>query len=272
VRARPGLLVLAAGLVMLGVGVGFAVGRQNRAVDAREARAAANRQRYDAVLRRAVNRPPRFTVSYVEMPLAALRRLTRQGYALVPNEVARRLDTGRPSLHPDFTAMAAGRTDPSALAFRAHAARDETLHVVALLVEQTTPGDVARLRLDVDRLALTAYAEVWGASDLLATKFNQISIFRRGTLGPKTKRVVAWRPRLDGTAIVPLAVLHVFRVPNTPENSTVTGALGGYVVQVTTGTVLAARRLAIKRTNGNDVDVPLQYALHPLVLTVGPSS
>jgi len=108
-------VALAAVVVSLAaVGVVIGVARHDRAV---AADANAQLERYDAALRHAAVADPRFEVAYVELNLAALQRYSRRPYHLVDDPVTRRIESGRPSLHPDVARLVRARTDATARAF-----------------------------------------------------------------------------------------------------------------------------------------------------------
>jgi len=220
---RRSTLALAAGCVLLLAGVAIGVVRHNRSVDSRARHRAAQKLVYDNALRRAMSELPRFEISYVRIPLATAQRLSRHRYTLVETEVARRLRTGRPPLHPDFAALAGDRTDVEAQTFKAHLFVQKGTAVIGLLVTQITPGG-ASLRLRLARLRLTSFVSVWDALDVLAT--GQNSIFRDRALGKRSRTVVVWRPRLGETDFVPLSLFHVFWVPRTAANESVISAHG----------------------------------------------
>jgi hypothetical protein len=78
---------------------------------------------------------------------------------------------------------------------------------------------------------------------------------------------VVWVPRIGKTAFVPLSLMHLFRLADTPANQTLIHELGEPGTQVTSNIVLAPRRLFIERPHGRDLEVVIGGALHPLVLS-----
>lgn len=259
---RTGVVALLMGAAALAVGIGVAVVRHDRD---EAARIDAERARYEAVLREVAAAPPRFSVSYVEIPIGLVPRYSRGRTQMVRTEVGRRLLTRRPPLRPDFAALAGDRTDPSARVFKEGMVTERRVSIVGLLVTQTTPGP-GRLRLEVDRVAIEGFVGVWDALDLLPQRRN--SLFRDRTVGPIRREVVAWQPRYDRTAFIPVAFLHLFRIPPVPVNAEIIEALGGLQgEQVTSHVVLGPRRLLLRSPNGRDLAIPIRHALHPLVLT-----
>jgi hypothetical protein len=260
---RSSLFVLVGGLAVLAAGTTVAVARHDRAVDSRFA---PEIERYDAALSSALAQPPRVAVSYVTIPLALVRRLSRAQFDVVQTEVGRRLLTGRPPVRPDFAALAADRDDPIARMFKARAATERRVAVVGLLVEQRTPGRVTHLRLHVDRIALSSFARVYDPLDLLPN-LKAIGIgFLSGAKGVRTREVVTWRPRPGVTAFVPLAIIHLFWVEQTPGNQDVIDALGLPAAQVTSHVALGPRRLLLRMPDGRDVEIRIDRALHPIVV------
>lgn len=256
---RVGRYSLAGGFVLLALGIGVAVVRHNHDADAKRAR-------YDSALHRASAQPPRFAVSYVEVPLLEVRRFTHGRYTTVKTEVARRIETGRPPLHPDFAVLAGSRTDPTARLFREGRVTRRKVSVMALLVTQTTPGAVTRMRLEVVRLGLRGFESFWDALDLLPDR--NTSIFAHHSAGTKRSEFVEWNPRAGETAFVPLSVLHLFRVPQIPANAAIIEELGGVTgAFVTSDVVLGPRRLLVRRPQIGDVEIAIGPALDPLVLS-----
>jgi hypothetical protein len=266
--ARPGWIILAVGVALLAAGVTVSVVRHNRDADARDARVDAQRVRFQKILRRTAKEPPRFQVSYVELPVATAKRLIHRG-PTADTEVARRIEHGR--VDPDFEALARS-DDPISRALRAKQANLWKRSVVALQVTQTTPGDAAHLRLVLDRLSLSGFADVWDALDVLGPRDSDTSIFRGSRLGSRRRVSVRWTPRLGKTTIVPLSILHLFLIPRRPENQAVIDDLGGTPgFQVATGVVLAPIRLVVEGRHGRSTNVALARALHPVVVTTAPS-
>jgi hypothetical protein len=261
-------LALAAGFCVLAAGVAIAVVRHDRSVDARGRDAALQAARFDGELRRVGNQVPRFGVSYVEIPLAEARRLIRTRFTVVGTEVARRLTTGRPSLHPDFAALAGTSDDVLSRTFKAGLFTPNGVIVIGLLVTQITPGP-ATLRLTLARLRVRTYFSVWDPLDVLPGGPN--SIYRTPRLGLSSKTVVRWRPRLGATAFVPLSVFNAFLLPRTPANSSLISELGGDSgALVTSDVVLGPTGLFVHRPHGRDVEIDLSAtALHPLRLHAG---
>ena len=264
--ADVGRFALVGGVAALAIGVGVAVVRHNHRVDDRAAHAAAERARYDQALRVANRQVPRFEVSYVNLPLVFVQHAPRRRYTLVGDEVARRIVTGQPSLHPDFARLAGPGTDTITQLFREGRVQPRGASVMALLVTQTTHARVVRVRLEVERLALPRLADVWDPLDLLVDG----DVFRSYGARVKRRAVVDWRPRgADVTAIVPLSVLNEYRIPDTPANHELLGSLGVSGGQVASGVVLAPRRLLV-RTGRREIPVAIGAALHPLeVTTIG---
>jgi hypothetical protein len=248
--ARAGRYLLAIGLLLLVLGFGLAVIRHDRAV---AARAEAERTRYAAVLRRAAAQPPRFQVSYVVLPLAVVRRSSRGEYTMAKTEVARRIETGRPPLHLDPVVVAQRHNDPDARALHELGVREREVLVSGLLVTQTTPGAVVRMRLDMERLAINGVEFVVDALDLLPSEEGSASIFEaRRAAGTKRRESVEWTSRSGETAFVPLSLLHLF--PDT--------------FLVADGVVLGPRRLFVHTPQGSDMEIGIRTALdEPLVLT-----
>jgi hypothetical protein len=258
---------------VLVVGVTIALVRADREIDSRadfeQVRANAARATYEAALRQAAVEPARFAVSFVEMPLKVARRFARGQYEIVPTEVARRMETGAPPVRPDFARLAGARTDLEARVFRERGVREREVYVVGLLVTQTTPGLVARLRLEVDRLELTSFTFVWDPLDLLPD--SRTAIFRRN-VGVKTNASIEWKPRIHRTGFVPLAFLHLFRVLRTPAGQEYMES-GLHGIQVTSHVALGPHRLLVKRgARSGFEEIAIKDALHPVVLSasVGP--
>jgi hypothetical protein len=251
------LIVLGAGLAILILGVVVAVVRADGDRDAH----AKQRDRYAAALRDAAAVPPRFEVEYVQFPLRDLERLTRarggrSGYAIVPTEIARRIETGRPPLHPDFAALPHSRyLDDVARAFSRGTLRQIGVDVIALLVRQTAPGPVAKLTLRVQRLVPRGYAAILDPTDLNHLQFDDAKTTTR------TTQFITWKPA-PGRAgmLVPLCLLHLVRVPTLPERST----LFSYAA-------LGARELRVRQPDGRVLPLAIRDALDsPILLHVGP--
>lgn len=249
--------ILFAGLALLAIGVASAVARHNRSVEENDVEAAALEAKYAKALETA-DQSPQFEVSYVRFPLSDLGALTTGGagrpvYEVVPTEVADRIRAGGRQLHPAFGAM---RTDyPShaafARAYREHRVRNEGIFVAALLVTQTIPGKVAELRLDVVRVPVTKLEEIYDLTDVI----------RAGTEASRPHRaeVVRWRPSAKAGALVPLSLLHAFRISNVSEG-----------LQLTSVAMLVPRRLFVRGPSGTRLEVDIRSALEsPLDLRVG---
>jgi hypothetical protein len=184
--------------------------------------------------------------------------------------VARRIEYGR--FDPDFGALAGTSDSPISRALREERANLARRSVVALLVTQTTPGDAAHVQLELDRLSLSGFADVWDALDLLGPRDSDTSIFRRPGLGARRRVSVRWTSRLGKTTIVPLSTLHLFLIPQTPENEGLIDELGNTPgFQLATGVVFAPIRLVVEGKHGRQTRVALAPALHPVVLTTAPS-
>jgi hypothetical protein len=274
--------VLAGGLVLLTVGVTVAVVRHNRSVDSETARKEAQRARYDAVLREVASNPPRFEVSFVEFELEDLDAVAagaggRPAHRIVPNEVATRLRTGRPPIRPDFGSMPRERDDVFARAVRERRLYERRVAVAALLVTQTTPGR-ARVRLEVNRLALRAYEEVYDLADLTPSEGAlqgvepDESVLEDDLLGTRSRAVVEWTSNGAGAgALVPVCLLHSFLLFDRPENAAIRESLGGLPgLQVTSNVVLLPRRLFVRRVGGQEVELSIEDAIeNPLRLDAG---
>jgi hypothetical protein len=236
--------VLVCGLTVLVLGVGVAVLRHNNAVEA-------DLTQYDAALRQASAQTARFTVSCVQASLPSVRRSPNEGYTTVKTEVGHRIETGGPALHPDFTALASIGDHPVVARALRDGVRPRKTWVVALLVTQTTPGDAARLRLEVGRRSVNGFAVVT-ADNLFSTKKVD------------TERTVSveWTPQVGETAFVPLAVLHQVEANQI-----------GDPVLITSGVVLAPHRLFFDPGHGKgEVEIDIGPALHSIVLIAPPSS
>jgi hypothetical protein len=127
------------------------------------------------------------------------------------------------------------------------------------------------MRLDVERLAAAGFPGVWDPLDLLAG--SDTSIYRDANASAKRPAVIEWTPGgLGTTAFVPLALLQLFRIPDTPANHELIGRLGVAGVQVTNGVVLAARRLHVRVARGPYREVGIAGALgHPLRFAAAPA-
>ena len=235
---RLGRYALVCGLVMLALGVGVAVIRHDNVVDA-------DRAQYDAVLRQASAQQAQFTVSSVQASLSAVRRSPQGRYTIVKTEVGRRIETGGPALHPDFAALAGtGNHSIVARALR-DGVRPRKVWVVALLVTQTTPGDVAHLRLEVGRFPVNGFTVV--TADRL---------FSPDEVGTERRESIEWTPQVGETAFVPLAVLYQVNADQI-----------GDPVLITSDVVLAPRRLLVDRGHGKEeVAIEIGPALYPIVV------
>jgi hypothetical protein len=246
---RAGRYVLVCGLALLALGVGVAVKRHNDALQGLDAR----RAQYDAALRQASDQAPRFTLTQVRVPLSIVHNFSHGRYTTVKTEVARQIETGRPPLHPDFVALAGTGTDPIiARALRA-GVRPPQVWVDALLVTQTTPGEVAHLRLQLERREVNHIIE-----ESEAEFKPPISKVRR--------EPVEWIPQPGKTAFVPLNLLYDLRDPNVHQYYE--GRFGR--VFITKYIIHIDDRLFVDRGNGRKVQVKIPK-LNPLVLTTAPS-
>jgi hypothetical protein len=272
--------VLAVGVAALAVSVAAGVARHNRDADAADANVDAQRLRIDAALEEAERVPPRVEVTYVMFPLAELEQVTigdgeGPAYDVVPTEVAERMRTGRPALHPDFgSILNTPNSEVFARGFREGRIRERETSVVALLVTPTTPGRT-RLRLDVERLEPTRSFGVWDPIDL---------VVREGISRPFPEQ------RLEGThrpeqvtatidpdaagALVPLALLHLLIFSPTAANEDLIDANhGGYGLQEATHVILSPRRLYIGRPRSKEREVAIDEALLlPLRMEPAPGS
>jgi hypothetical protein len=251
------LIVLAAGLAVLVLGVAVAVVRDDGDRDAQ----AKQRDQYAAALQHATAVPPRFEVEYVQFPLRDLGRLTRarggrSGYAIVPTEIARRIATGRPPLHPDFGALPHSRyLDDVARAFGRGTLRQIGVDVIALVIRQTAPGPVAKLTLRVQRLVPRGYAAILDPTDL-----NHLQFLGTETT-TRTTQFITWKPApARAGMVVPLCLLHLVRVPTLSERS----GLFSYAA-------LGARELRVRQPDGRVLPLEIRDALgSPILLHVGP--
>jgi hypothetical protein len=258
------LYALGTGVLLLALGVGIALIRYDPGLDEQ---AELEKARYESALRKAASEPPRFAVSYIEVPLAVLRRFPRR-YRMIETDVARRIETKRPPLSPNFMRLARSSTNPIAPLFRELRVRQRWAAVVALLVTQTTPGTVARLRLVVDRLKLNNFDEIWDALDLIPSDNDPYarSIFEYAS-GSQGRTEIAWKPRMGEEAFIPLALVHRdIEVVEEPEDADSNHQLGDVVSsRVVTHVVLGPRRL-VRQTSGEDVEITIGRALNPLVV------
>jgi len=268
---RVGLVVLAAGIALLILGIVVAVVRHNRASDAAAAELDVQRERYEVLLRKAAAQAPRAEVLYVEMSLADYRRLTRgragvgRTYAVVQTPVAERLKTNRPPVRPNFGTMEhEPYFDAFARAFRERRAHEKRLSVVALLVTLASHARIARLRLEGDRIELRGPLSVWDPGVVIEDRPAGSSV--------RSERadVVTWKPAERVSALIPLYLVHLFVFENVSANADLlratSGALGW---NVTSNTLLYPRRLFVDRADGRQVAIPITEALaSPLVLDV----
>jgi len=252
------LILLGAGLAVLVLGVAVAVVRDDGDRDAH----AKQSDRYAAALRRAAAVPPRFEVEFVQFPLRDLGRLTRarggrSGYAIVPTEIATRIATGRPPLHPNFGALPHSRhLDDIARAFSRGTLRQTGVDVIALVIRQTAPGPVATLTLRVQRLVARGYTGILDPTDLI-----DLQLIDDAETTARTRQFITWKPT-PGRAgmLVPLCLLHLVRVPTLPERST----LFSYAA-------LSPRDLRVRQPDGRVLPLAIHDALKsPILLHVGP--
>jgi hypothetical protein len=262
-----GRLVLAAGVATLAAGVAIALARED--ADGDDDARVAERERYDAELRRAASRPGRFEVAFAQLPLGDLKRISsardgRGGYAIVPTEVARRIATGKPPLRPDFGALPhAPELDDFARAFARVGAREQRTDVVALLITQTAPGPVAELSLRVERLDPNDYASIVDATDLVGDW--GFSTNERTT---RTTQVIRWKPAARAAPmIVPLGLVHRVRLTaETPQEDDEDGGWSALVSHA----VLSARELSVRQQDGRVTRLAIDDVLmSPLFLNVG---
>jgi hypothetical protein len=242
---RAGRYVLVCGLALLVIGVGVAVNRHNDALQALDAR----RAQYDAALRQASDQAPRFTLTEVRVPLSIVRNFSHGRYTTVKTEVARQIETGRAALHPDFVALAGTGTDPIARAFR-DSVRPRQVWVDALLVTQMTPGEVAHLRLQVERREVNRFIE---QNEAISSDFGIIK---------GRKESVEWVSPLGKTAFVPLNLLYELRETDADRDETKSGR-----VFITKNII--DHRLFVDRGNGRKVQFKMPEEL--VVLTAAPS-
>jgi hypothetical protein len=260
--------VLAVGVAALAVSVAAAVARHNRDADAADANVGAQRLRVDAALEKAERVPPRVEVTYVVFPLAELEQVASgdgegPAYTVVPTEVAERLRTGRPSLHPDFgSILSTPDREVFARGFREGRIRESGTSVVALLVTPTTPGST-RLRLDVERLAPTRSFGVWDPSDLVVQETLSRPLPERRMKGThRPERVTATIDADSAGALVPLALLHLLTFSRTAANEDLVDANhGGYGFQEATHVILSPRRLYVGRPRSKELEVAIDEAL-----------
>jgi hypothetical protein len=189
------------GLALLVLGISVAVIRYNHAIEAYEAQHA----RYEDALRQAAAQPARFEVSYVQVSLPAFRRVADGKYTIVDTEVARRIETGRPALHPDFAVLAGRRTDRIARALQ-NAVPPAKGWVAGLLVRPTMLGDAVGVRLEVERVAIDGFT--FTSVDSAGVLFPPRKGFDGSGVLRKQKDSVMWTPRTGETVLIPLAVLH----------------------------------------------------------------
>lgn len=264
-----GIVALALGGAVFAAGVAIAIIRHNRDVDALERR----RDRYAAELRRTAATPPRFEVTYVQFPLRSLPRFTSAyrdggGYTIVRTEITNRMVTGRPSLYPDFAAIRQpsdpdGYYERYADAYARATARQQRVDVVALLVNQVSPGPVSQVILRVERFRAEAYQAVVDATDLNANSLLTGIV--------RTRMVIRWKPppRPRGS-LVPLFLIHAVWLPVKTDAQLLQTDDGwrsffSYIA-------LGARELRVRQPNGRAILLPIQDALSsPVVMHIGSS-
>jgi hypothetical protein len=279
-RRLAGRVVLAAGVGMLLLVIGLSVARHNREVEREGRRADAQRATYTKLLRQAAQQPPRFEVSYVEFDLEDLDRLTIGSNAtgranvMVQTEVAQRITTGRPPIHPDLAVMPHHRFFNSFVqAFSERRVRNAGTGVLALLVTQAGPGQVSQLRLQVNRLALRGFDDIWDARDITPSGGDTPGVERFAPVGSRRTEVVKWTPSAGREgALVPLALVHNYYIPRTTANADIIRQASERTdYSLIEHVVLVPHVLSVERPTGRDLRVAMRSALaNPLVLGVGP--
>jgi hypothetical protein len=261
--------ILVGGLALLAIGIAVAVARHNRSVDKTNEGLAALQAKYAKALA-AADQPPRFEVSFVKFPLSDLAVLTtggteRRHYEIVPTEVAARIRAGGQQLHPDFGSLPTGFDFGAAFvqAYREHRVQPEEIFVAALLVTQTTPGKLTELRLNTARVPVTSLWDIYDLTDVTAAAPKASE--------PRRTQIVSWRPSPTGAgALVPLCLLHTFRIPDTPANREILERGVWDHWQLASVAMLVPRRLSAHLPNGNKLEVDIRRALEsPLDLDIG---
>jgi hypothetical protein len=252
--------VLALGLVVFAAGVAIAIARHDVRPKALGPAAAAQRDRYDRLIRQATSRPVRYDISLVQFPLADLDVIRDNGdsdpYQIVDDDVTERIRSGDPTLEPDFANLPHIHAyDDFVRQVRSGFLRQVGNDIVALLLTQRTVGTPEEIRLTVDRLSPKEgqYAYVFDPTD-----FTDFSTNTRFTRRAET---ISWSPKeKTAGALIPLYVSHALRNPH--AKGYYFYATGGFV----TGAVFTARRLVIVQPDGRKTDIKdvsgSPFALH----------
>lgn len=261
--------ILFGGLALLAIGVVSAVIRHNRSIDEKNEKRAELHAKYTKALEVA-DRTPHFEVSFVKFRLSELGALTTGGadrprYEIVRTEVADRIRAGIQHSDPSFASLPTDFDFAAtfARAYRENRVEPLDIFVAALLVTQTSPPVVSEFRLDVDRVAVTKVEDIYDLTDVTAAGKDRSR--------PHRPEVVRWKPSATGAgALVPLCVLHSFRIPDIPANREIlqTGVWDHW--QLASVAMLVPRRLFVVLPKKGTLEVDIGRALmSPLDLAVG---
>jgi hypothetical protein len=219
--------------------------------------------------------PPRVQVTYVQFPLSMLVRLTQPGptrgtgYSIVAGDVAKRLQTHRPSIEPDFGNLQHGKYyDPFVEAFRDRRLGKPEPKVIALLVTPVAGTDnIRNLKLRVVRYELAGFNSLWDPLDLVADFPKKgPPVVAHASLKSERRETLVWAPdsRQFG-ALIPLALVHLIPIPDVPANRELR-ADGSLAIQVVTNVVLSPDELVVQQRNGVTRSISIKNALNnPLV-------